>query len=137
MAKLARWYGRLIIPKKLIANYESLGILIEKHQIVSVPLMLTYAFFPVSSNIVYIIAGLSKIRIKLIAASFFIGRLISYSFWVTAAHLVSKSLGSILIRHFSKGSTFIMEAASVGILLLLGSLNWGKILKLDTQFHKK
>lgn len=136
LAQLARMYGRSIVPKKFLTNYEALGVLIERHQTISIPLMFAYAFFPISSNVVYIVAGLSNISIRVIALSFFIGRLISYSFWITAAHLASKSLDMLLIRHFSKSRTLVAEVIGVGIILLIGSLNWRKILKIDARFHK-
>lgn len=136
LAQLSRMYGRTVVPKKFLTNYEALGVLIERHQTISIPLIFAYAFFPISSNVVYIVAGLSDISIKVIALSFFVGRLISYSFWITAAHLASKSLDALLIRHFSKSRTFIAEIVGIAIILLLGGLNWRKILKLDTRFHK-
>lgn len=130
LAHLARLYGRKIVPKKLLANYESLGAVIKRNQVVSIPLIFTYAFFPVSSNVVYIVAGLSEIDVRLIAMSFLIGRLMSYSFWITAAHVVSESLDRILIGHFSSAGTIVAELVSVGLILLIGSLNWSKIFKL-------
>jgi membrane protein DedA with SNARE-associated domain len=119
---------RDFIPKSLLVNYHCLGDYFKKYQKFSIPIMLTYAFFPISSNDVYIIAGLSKINLKVMATSFFIGRLISYSFWVSAAYHFSKQLSMIFTSHITNINTIILEILGIFFIIAIGKINWQKYL---------
>ena len=120
---------RGFFSKKSLDNYDALGSFFKKKQKLSIPLFLTYAFFPISSNYVYIAAGLAKINIKVLAISFFVGRLISYSFWVAASHIVTTRIEDIFSKHVSNISVVIFEIVGLVVVILIGRINWKKILK--------
>lgn len=121
---------RGFFSKKSLGNYDALGTFFKKKQKLSIPLFLTYAFFPISSNYVYIAAGLARIDIKILAASFFVGRLISYSFWVTASHIVTNRVEDIFSSHVSNVTVIIFEILGLIIVYYIGKVNWKKILKI-------
>ena len=129
LALLVRHVFRGYIPKSFLKNYTYLGDYFKKYQKFSIPIILTYAFFPVSSNDVYIIAGLSDISLKVIALSFFIGRLISYSFWISASYHFSTQLTSIFTTHLTRTNTIIFELIGVLLIVAVGKINWRKILR--------
>lgn len=54
LAYLARNLLHGKIPKKWMKNYNDLGKYVKTHQKLTIPIMLTYAFFPISSNYMYI-----------------------------------------------------------------------------------
>lgn len=128
LATLVKLYLRPIIPKRAMENYTALGNYLKRNKKLTVPLLLTYAFFPIPSNDVYITAGLANLDLKLIAFSFFCGRLVSYAFWVGLAYRTSKSLNHIFAAHFSKGGAIIGELIGFGLIILIGSINWKKVL---------
>ncbi len=123
---------RGFFSKNSLNNYDALGKFFKKKQKISIPLFLTYAFFPISSNYVYIAAGLAKVDIKILAASFFIGRLISYSFWVTASHIAAKHIEDIFSSHVSNISVIVFELLGLLLVILIGKINWEKILKIKS-----
>lgn len=127
LANLAKLYLRPFIPKKATENYTTLGNYLKRDKKLTVPLLLTYAFFPIPSNDVYITAGLANLSLKLIAFSFFCGRLISYAFWVGLAYRTSASLSHIFAKHFSKGWAIAGELIGFGLIILIGSINWKKV----------
>lgn len=129
LANLARHVFRDYIPKSLLTNYQYLGDYFKKYQKFSIPIMLTYAFFPVSSNDVYIIAGLSKINLKVMAISFLIGRLFSYSVWVTASYHLSSQLGALFTSHLTRTNTIIFEILGIVFIVLVGKIKWQKFLR--------
>lgn len=126
---ISKNYFRGFFSKYTLKNYDTLGKFIGKNEKFSIPFFVTYAFFPISSNYVYIAAGLAGINIKILASSFFIGRLISYSFWVTASHVVSNRLEDIFANHIGNASVIIFEIAGLAVVYLIGKINWSKILK--------
>lgn len=131
LAQLSRNYLRGFLPKKLLKNYETLGKFFERNQKFTVPVILTYAFFPVSSNQVYIIAGLSKISLRIIAFSFLVGRLFSYSLWVHLSYHFSTDLGNLFANHVENYGSLIGEILGILFVFVIGFINWKKVLKIS------
>lgn len=129
LANLSRHVFADYIPKSLLTNYHYLGSYFKRYQKFSIPIMFTYAFFPVSSNDVYIIAGLSKINLKVMATSFLIGRLFSYSLWVTASYHLSAQLSTIFAKHLTSTNTIIFEILGILFVVAVGKIKWQRFLK--------
>jgi len=92
LALFARHYFRPFLTRKIAANYDELGGYLQEKQKWTIPIVVAYAFSPVSSNQLFIIAELTKLNLKIISFSFLIGSLISYAFWVSAAYHISTRL---------------------------------------------
>lgn len=118
LAKLSQRYIRPILPKKIQVNLEALGTFLHRHDKFSIPLIILYAFLPIPSNHVFIAVGLSGFHIQLIAFSFFIGRLISYTFWVSVAKKIVVSQDALWL-----------ELAGFAALILISLIPWEKLLK--------
>lgn len=117
------------LPKKSQKNYEALGKLFHIHRKVSIPTLFLYAFLPIPSNQIYIAAGLAKIDVRLIAALFFTGRLISYSSWIATTHFALKGLFEIFKKHLLSPHVILLEFFGFLILFLLSQINWSKFIK--------
>lgn len=127
---LSKNHFRKLFTKTMIKNYDALGKFFDKKQKISIPLFLTYAFFPISSNFVYIAAGLAKINIKILATSFLVGRFLSYGFWITATHIATTRLEDIFSKRVSNVGLIIIELLGLFLIILIGRINWKKVLKL-------
>ncbi len=128
---LVRVFLKPFLPQTLSENYDALGIFFQHNQKLTIPIVFLYAFLPIPSNQVFIIAGLAKLDIRIIAFSFFIGRLISYSFWVSVAHEVADRLEAIFIGHFSSFWTLLLELIVFMSIFIIGKINWRKVLKIE------
>lgn len=126
---LAKHYFRSFFSKKTLKNYDVLGEYLRRNQHLTIPIVLTYAFFPIPSNQVFIIAGLSKLNISIIASSFIIGRLFSYAIWVDLAAVTVSELKLIFIKYFSSTSTIALDLLGVGIIILVGKFPWKRFLR--------
>ncbi len=127
---ISKRHFRKIFSQKILKNYDSLGRFLDKKRRLSIPLFLTYAFFPISSNYVYITAGLTRMKISILAASFFIGRLFSYFFWVTATHIVYMKIEDVFSNHISNLGILLFELSGFAIVILIGNIKWEKKLKI-------
>ena len=130
LAHLSRSYLRPFLPAKFRKNYEDLSHYFQKNQHLTIPVVITYAFLPIPSNHVFIVAGLTRLKLTLIAFSFLVGRLISYTFWISLAHHVANRLDTLFSLRFSNTTATIFELLGFGLVLLMGMLNWQKILRI-------
>jgi membrane protein DedA with SNARE-associated domain len=128
---LSRGFLRKRIPQKYLENYDDLGSFFVKHEKLTIPVILAYALLPIPSNQVFIVAGLSRMDIRLVSSCFFASRLISYTVWVSAAHLASNHLDTIFSSHFSNSGTFLVEIVGIIGILIIGKIKWRKILKMS------
>jgi len=130
LALIARSEFKKILPEKFLINYENLGTYLEKNQKLTIPVALGYAFSPISSNSLFIMAGLSNLDLKMITVSFFVGRLFTYSFWITSSRYITNRIDDIFVGNFSNVGTLLSAFISLLIIIVIGKINWGKILKI-------
>jgi membrane protein YqaA with SNARE-associated domain len=130
LALIARKWFKRFLPEKFVNNYIYLGRYLKNHEKLTIPVVFGYAFSPLSSNSLFIVAGLSNLNLKIIAVSFFIGRLITYSFWITTSNRLAHRLDDIFVGNFSNIGTFIGALVSLCIVFIIGKVKWSKILKL-------
>jgi len=128
LALLARFWFKNWLPDKFFGNYKDLGILLKEKQKLTIPIILAYAFSPISSNSLFIMAGLSNLNLRIVAFSFFLGRLFSYSFWITATDKLSNRLEDIFTGGLKSYQTLVSTAISFLIIVLVGKIKWRKFL---------
>ena len=89
LAKLSRTIVRgRFLSEPIRENVNAVKVSLEKHRILTFGMVLAYAFSPLPSNYLFIAYGLTTLRLRSVALPFFIGRLVSYSFWVTTASAI-------------------------------------------------
>lgn len=124
---LAKNHFRLILPKKMDENLLTLGKFFNKRAHITIPLFITYAFFPIPSNHVYIAAGLARANVKILAVSFFVGRIISYTFWVSSSQIITTSIQSLFSNYYQRAH-FSIEIIGCLLLIVVMRINWKKLL---------
>lgn len=93
LAKLSRRivrHGFLSEPVRL--NIDAIKQGIEGRKALTSTAFVAFALSPLPSNYLFIAYGLTSLPIMFLAAPFFIGRLLSYAFWVTTASTVGDRL---------------------------------------------
>jgi uncharacterized membrane protein YdjX (TVP38/TMEM64 family) len=102
---LAATSGRLVLAKlsrvvirqrfmsdTMSANIDIIKDGLERHRTMTFSAFLLYAFSPFPSNYLFIAYGLTSLPFWLVAVPFFIGRCVSYGFFVSTAAKVSQLL---------------------------------------------
>jgi hypothetical protein len=93
LAKLSRSIIRVkLLDEVSRRNVDAIKRGLEKHRALTFGMFFVYAFSPFPSNYLFIAYGLTSLRLALVAFPFFIGRLASYSFWITTASMVGDRL---------------------------------------------
>lgn len=129
LAVLAKNYIEPILPKKEQENMINLGKIFEINKNFTFLSILGYTFLPIPSNQLFIAAGLAKADLSLLALSFFIGRTISYTFWVNLYKDVNTNIEGTFTSYFSKSGMYLAEIFGFVILYAISKINWGKVLR--------
>ncbi len=136
LALISRYWLKKILPKKFYENYNYIGKYLKTHKSISIPIILGYAFMPVSSNVLFIIAGISNLNLRIIASCFIIGRLISYSTMLSLSSYTFHRLESTISHHFISNQTIIGTFLSMFIFIMIGYIKWDKILTLKKKYYR-
>ena len=104
---IAATLGRLVLAKlsdvivrqKFLSdstkrNVEEIKVQLENNQKLTFGIFLFYAFSPLPSNHLFIAYGLTGLNLNLIAIPFFMGRIVSYTFWAYSANSVARLLAA-------------------------------------------
>lgn len=114
------------LPKGYVANMESLGIYLQGRTRRSAGLFALFFLSPFSSAQLFEGAGIIKsIRIKPLLIAFAAGRLISYSIYISGAHVLqASSLGCLMTREMTSPRAIAIQAILVIGLIALGNIKW-------------
>ena len=114
------------LPKGYIANMEAIGLYIQGHARRSWGLLALFFLSPISSAQLFEAAGLIKsVRLKPLLAAFAAGRLISYSIYVSGAHILKESsIGDLMVREMTSPKAIAIQAVLILGLIALGNVRW-------------
>ena len=90
--------GRL--PTGIRNNLEDARTLLERKRVGAIALFGLFVVSPLPSAQLFLAAGLLDLPLGVLAIAFFLGRLVSYSIYVSVATLADKQLGDIIGRAF-------------------------------------
>ena len=127
LAKLSRTIIRQrFMSEASRANIEVIREAIDGHRALTAGTFLFFAFSPFASNFLFIAYGLTSAPIRLVAIPFFLGRFVSYSFFVFAGSEVSQRLalnGTEAKNYF--GIYFVAaQFLLIGVLYLFTRIDW-------------
>jgi membrane protein YqaA with SNARE-associated domain len=136
---LAATAGRLVLAKlsrvtirqrfmsdTMRANIDVIKDGLERHRTLTFGAFLLYAFSPFPSNYLFIAYGLTSLPFWLVAAPFFIGRCVSYSFFVLTASKVSQRLAleATEAQPYFGIYFVISQLLLLGVVFLLTRIDW-------------
>lgn len=89
--------SRALVRQKMLSeqtqrNVDAIRLGIESRPVMSFGTVLGYSISPLPSNYLFIAYGLTSLPIAFLALPFFVGRFVSYSFWLKTASTVSDRL---------------------------------------------
>lgn len=118
LARLSRW----LLREKLLSeaqrqNIDVIKNRLERRQALTFSVFLFYAFSPLPSNVLFIAYGLTGLPLWRAALPFFIGRTISYGFWIMTASAAGRHLKVDSLESSYLASTWFIATQ---ILLIVG-----------------
>jgi membrane protein YqaA with SNARE-associated domain len=118
---------RLRLSAKRRTSLEALDAVLARHRVKSVAGLLLFAISPIPSAPLFVGAGLLDVALLPLVAAFFAGRIVSYSFFVTAASGADGGLGPVVQSWFRSPVGIGIEVALVlGVVLLL-RVDWAGV----------
>lgn len=123
----SRKLGTRFLPEKERRNVTNLGEFI-RHKKLSFVGVLFYAFGPIPSSHLFIAAGLAKLNLKVVAAAFFLGRLVSYTVLVAGAGAVGDQLLPLFKKQFGSWVAYVTAAIAVLFVIALVKIDWRRVL---------
>ena len=118
LAKLSRGLmRRRMLSEEARRNIDNIRFGIESRPALTFGTFLAYALSPLPSNYLFIAYGLTSLPIAFLAIPFFVGRLVSYTFWVRAASTVVDWL-DVDVDWFGSAAYFIAYYLISQLLLI-------------------
>lgn len=116
--------GRL--PHRHVANLQAAGGYLTAHKGRAAAGLAVFAVSPLPSAQLFEAAGLLDVPLLPLTAAFFVGRLVSYSLYVGAAHAADRKFGTVLRSTLSSPYGIAVEVAMVAGVVLLARIDWVK-----------
>jgi len=129
LALASRRGGRRFLSHRSRDNLGALGEWIDTKGRLAAPVaMLVYSFGPIPSNQLFIAAGLTTANLVPIVGAFLVGRLLSYTFWVSTAHFAVTRLGDLFAAEFRSAVLVGLQLLAIAALVLFTRVDWRRIL---------
>ena len=121
------------LPKRLRANLEAARTLVQSRRLGSVALFALFVVSPLPSAQLFVAAGLLELRLRPLTAVFFVGRLLSYSFYVSAATLAQQRMGHALTNAFGSPWSIAVQVLLVVGVCLVPFVHWQPLTQRDRK----
>ncbi len=129
LALASRRGGRRFLSRDQREDLAALGEWIDTKGRVAAPLAtLLYSFGPIPSNQLFMAAGLTTARLTPIVSAFLVGRLLSYTFWVSTARFAVTRLGDLFVAEFQCGILIGIQILTLAVVFVFARVGWRKLL---------
>lgn len=130
LAKLAKVIVRdRFLGQRAIRNLDTVRAKIEEHKKLTAGIFLFYAFSPLPSNQLFLAYGLTGLELRLIAVPFFLGRFISYLFWIVTASEIAKRLAAqfFISKKFIGSYFIIIQLSTLAVVYVFTKIDWKRL----------
>ena len=118
--------GRM--PARMKHNLDDAHTVIEKRRVGAVALFGVFVISPLPSAQLFMAAGLLDLPLGILTLAFFLGRLVSYSIYVTIATLADKQLGAVFSQFFGSPWSIALQLVLLMAVCVLPLINWRRFL---------
>ena len=116
------------LPDRIRDNLEGARTLIERKRVGAIALFGLFVVSPLPSAQLFLAAGLLDLPLGLLALAFFLGRLVSYSIYVSVATLADKQLGNVMGQVFGSPWSIALQVVLLVAVCILPFVNWRRFL---------
>ena len=127
LAKLSHVLVRhRLLSERTRQNVDAIRVGIESRPVIAFATFLGYSISPLPSNYLFIAYGLTSLPIAFVALPFFVGRLVSYGFWLKTASAVSDRLDLDWLdsAHYFVGYFLISQLLLVPVIYCFTRIDW-------------
>jgi membrane protein YqaA with SNARE-associated domain len=117
------------LPARMKTNLEDARALLDRRPRGAIALFCLFIVSPLPSAQLFIAAGLLELNLRLLTLAFFVGRLVSYSIYVSVAVVADRHFGNVLGRLFGSPWSIALQLALLAAVCLLPLVNWRKVLQ--------
>jgi membrane protein YqaA with SNARE-associated domain len=123
LARAFRAFGRKL-PARRTESLAVLGRVVGQSRRGLVSSFIFFAVAPVPSAQMFEAAGLARIRLAPLLGAFFVGRLVSYSFYVGAASAAHDSVAKLFRQGFTSPQAIAIQLIAVALLVATVRVDW-------------
>jgi membrane protein DedA with SNARE-associated domain len=117
------------LPRRMQDNLEDARGLLNQKRGSVLAIFAIFVVSPLPSAQLFLAAGFLDLNLPLFTAAFLVGRLVSYSIYMSVAVLADRQLGSVLGQLFGSPWSIALQIVLVVIVCLLPLVNWRRFLK--------
>lgn len=119
-----RWTGSRWVPAAMRDNLHEVARTIARRRAASASAFLLFAFSPLPSNALFLAYGLTRAPLALLAAPFFVGRVVSYAVAFAGGAFAAERFD----LEFGAGASIVYfvvsQVASLGVVYLFTKTDW-------------
>jgi uncharacterized membrane protein YdjX (TVP38/TMEM64 family) len=127
LALVFRTFGTKL-PQKRQENLQVLGHALGEHRTGLLASFALFATAPLPSAQMFEAAGLARVRLRPLLAAFFLGRLVSYSIYVSAAAAAHDSLSRLFDKGLFSPEALATQFIGFAVLIAIVLLDWPAII---------
>ena len=116
------------LPSRIRNNLEDARTLLERKRVGAMALFGLFVLSPLPSAQLFVAAGLLDLPLGFLALAFFLGRLVSYSIYVSVATLADKQLGNVIGQALGSPWSIALQVVLLVAVCLLPFVNWRRFL---------
>ena len=127
LARGARRFKGVLTPK-MRANLEDARTLLERKRVGALGLFAVFVISPLPSAQLFLAAGFLDLPLGILTAAFFVGRLVSYSIYVSVATVGDQHLGNVVGRLFGSPWSIALQVLLLAAVTALPFIPWRRFL---------
>ena len=127
LAKLSRVLVRQrLLSEQTQRNVDAIRLGIERRPVMTFGAILGYSISPLPSNYLFIAYGLTSLPLVFLALPFFVGRFLSYGFWLKTASTVGDRLDLDWVKsaHYFVGYFLVSQLLLFPVIYAFTRIDW-------------
>jgi len=123
---LGAGYFKARLPARLKDNLEGARLLIERKRVGAAALFGIFVLSPLPSAQLFLAAGMLDLPLRMVTGAFVLGRLVSYSIYVSVATLADRQLSSVVANAFGSVWSISLQVVFLALVCVLPFVRWRK-----------
>jgi membrane protein DedA with SNARE-associated domain len=113
-----------VLPERMRTNLEDAQDLLKRHRNGTVAVFGVFVVSPLPSAQLFLAAGFLDLNLALFTLAFLVGRLVSYSIYMSLAVIAERQLGSVLGQLFGSPLAIVLQLLLLAAVCCLPLINW-------------